>query len=203
MQWLELVQRLQRIGQAGLTYCRDPFDRQRYEELLDIAGEIAGRGLGLPSTELAKIFRAERGYATPKLDVRAVVPQDGKLLMVQELQDGRWSLPGGWADIGESPASMTRREVLEETGLEVRVKKLLAVYDKAQHEHPPELWYCYKLFFLCEITGGTLQRSVETLDVAFFGPEELPPLSLPRVTERQVRRMFEHCTEPDLPADFD
>ncbi len=203
MEWLELVHRLQRIGQAGLTYCHDPYDRQRYEELLEIAATVASTAIDFPSAELAKMFRAEQGYATPKLDVRAVVPREGKLLLVKEQQDGRWSLPGGWADIGESPSAITRREVREESGLEVAVTKLLAVYDKAKHEHPAELWYCYKLFFLCEITGGTLQQSLETTDLGFFGADDLPPLSLQRVTERQVRRMFEHCRQRDLPTDFD
>ena len=203
MQWLTVVQKLQRIAQAGLTYQKSPYDQQRYAEILEIAAEITAGALGQDISELTGFFRAERGYATPKLDVRAVVPHAGKLLFVKEAQDGLWSLPGGWADIGESPSEIAAREVREEAGFEVRVTKLLAVYDKAKHAHPPELWYCYKLFFLCELTGGAATPSIETTEVAFFGANEIPPLSVRRITESQVVRMFTHLAHPTLPTDFD
>jgi ADP-ribose pyrophosphatase YjhB (NUDIX family) len=205
------VQRLQTITQAGLTYSQNPFDRQRYEQLQELAAEIAEtfspaktstNGDALSESWLG-IIRAERGYATPKVDVRAVVEQHGKLLFMREATDGLWSLPGGWADIGESPTQIAEREVLEETGFLVKARKLLALYDKARHAHPPEPWYCYKLFIRCELQGGAPARSIETLDVAFFAENELPPLSTPRITETQVRRMFEHLAHPDLPTDLD
>jgi ADP-ribose pyrophosphatase YjhB (NUDIX family) len=200
---LALVGKLVRIAQAGLTYQENPYDQERYAELLEIAADIAAPKLHESVAQVSDWFRGERGYATPKVDVRAVVPQGGKLLFVKESEDGLWSLPGGWADIGSSPAEMAAREVKEETGYDVRVTKLLAVYDKAKHEHPPELWYCYKLFFLCELVGGSAALSLETLDADFFGLDELPALSRRRVTLAQVKRMFEHCAEPGLPADFD
>jgi ADP-ribose pyrophosphatase YjhB (NUDIX family) len=203
MQRLAWVQRLQSITQAGLTYARDPYDRQRYEQLQELAAEIAGSVTATGTDSWLHIIRAEKGYATPKVDVRAVVEQNGKLLFMRESQDGLWSLPGGWADIGESPSQIAEREVLEETGYQVHASKLLAVYDKARHDHPPEFWYCYKLFLRCELRGGAPTRSIETLDVAFYGVNELPPLSTPRVTEAQVRRMFEHIAQPELPTDFD
>jgi ADP-ribose pyrophosphatase YjhB (NUDIX family) len=152
---------------------------------------------------LLSLLAVERGYATPKVDVRAVVERDGKLLFVREAHDGLWSLPGGWADIGESAREDAAREVLEETGYVVRPTKLLAVYDKAKHEHPPALWYCYKLFIQCTLAGGAPARSHETLDLGFFGPEQLPGLSRERVTEAQVSRMFTHLQHPALPTDFD
>jgi len=216
------VQRLQTITQAGLTYARDPYDRQRYEQLQELAAEIAesfapaksstsqGGATGESNSQLGAageswldVIRAEKGYATPKVDVRGVVQRDGKLLFMRESHDGLWSLPGGWADIGESPSRIAEREVLEETGFEVKARKLLAVYDKARHAHPPEFWHCYKMFVHCELQGGAPTRSIETLEVAFFGMDELPPLSTPRVTEAQVRRMFEHLAHPELPTDFD
>ena len=203
MQRLAWVQRLQTITQAGLTYARDPYDRQRYEQLQELAAEIAASMTPATSDPWLEIIRAEKGYATPKVDVRAVVERGGKLLFMRETQDGLWSLPGGWADIGESPSQIAEREVLEETGFQVKAVKLLALFDKARHEHPHEFWYCYKLFVRCELHGGAPARSIETLDIAFFGPDELPPLSTPRVTESQVRRMFEHIAEPELPTDFD
>jgi ADP-ribose pyrophosphatase YjhB (NUDIX family) len=214
MRRLEWVQRLQTITQAGLTYTRDPYDRQRYEQLQELAAEIAESFApsatsepqsqpGATSESWLDVIRAEKGYATPKVDVRGVVERDGKLLFMREAHDGLWSLPGGWADIGESPSQIAEREVLEETGFVVKASKLLAVYDKARHAHPPEFWYCYKMFVRCELRGGAPARSIETLDTRFFGVNEIPQLSKPRVTEAQVRRMFEHLAHPDLPTDFD
>jgi ADP-ribose pyrophosphatase YjhB (NUDIX family) len=122
---------------------------------------------------------------------------------VRESHDGCWSLPGGWADIGQSPSEVAAREVLEETGYVVKPSKLLAVYDKAKHDHPKAFWYVYKLFILCELQGGAPKPSLETPEVGFFGPAALPPLSRERVTEAQVPRMFLHLAQPDLPTDFD
>lgn len=203
MNHLAWVQRLQTITQAGLTYAKDPYDRQRYEQLQELAAEIASSINNSATEPWLAIIRAEKGYATPKVDVRAVVARDDQLLFMRESHDGLWSLPGGWADIGESPSQIAEREVLEETGFEVKANKLLAVYDKARHDHPPEFWYCYKLFVRCELRGGAPTRGIETLDTAFFGPHEIPPLSTPRVTEAQVRRMFAHLAEPEWPTDFD
>lgn len=203
MQRLAWVQRLQTITQAGLTYARDPYDRQRYEQLQELAAEIAASIAPQADAPWLETIRAEKGYATPKLDVRAVVEQNGKLLFMRESHDQLWSLPGGWADIGESPSQIAEREVLEETGFVVQASKLLAVYDKARHAHPPEFWYCYKLFVRCELRGGAATRGIETLDTGFFGVNEIPPLSTPRVTEAQVKRMFEHLAAPELATDFD
>jgi len=203
MERLKWVHRLQTITQAGLTYTRDPYDRQRYELLQELTAEIAASMAAPSSASWLEIIRAEKGYATPKVDVRAVVEQNGKLLFMRESSDGLWSLPGGWADIGESPSRIAEREVLEETGFEVTASKLLALYDKARHDHPPEFWYCYKLFVRCELRGGAPTRGIETLDTDFFGVSELPPLSTARVTQAQVRRMFEHIARPELATDFD
>lgn len=203
MDWLEVVQSLQRIAQAGLTYSHGPYDRERYSELLTIAAGITASALGGPVKAAEDVLRADRGYATPKVDVRAVVPKDGKLLFVRESQDGRWSLPGGWADIGSTPASVTAREVLEETGYVVQPRKLLALYDKSKHGHPRELFWVYKVFFLCELVSGAPKTSLETTEIAFFGKDELPPLSENRIMQSQVLRMFEHVEHPELATDFD
>jgi ADP-ribose pyrophosphatase YjhB (NUDIX family) len=203
MRRLKWVQRLQTIAQAGLTYTRDPYDRERYEQLQVLMAEIAAADEEAAVPSLLTLLGAEQGYATPKVDVRAVVERKGKLLFIREAQDGLWSLPGGWADIGESPSEVATREVLEETGYIVSATKLLAVYDKAKHEHPATLWGCYKLFIQCTLDGGAPAHSHETLDLGFFGPDALPALSRPRVTETQVRRMFAHLEQPELPTDFD
>lgn len=203
MSRLELVLRLQTLAQAGLTYTKDPYDRERYEQLRVLTAELAAEGDEQATGSILALLQGERGYATPKVDVRAVVAREGKLLLVRESQDQRWSLPGGWADIGESPRQVAEREVLEETGYVVRATKLLALYDKAKHEHPPDFWYIYKLFISCTVEGGAARTSLETLDVRFFGPDEIPALSTPRVTEAQLRRMFAHLAEPELPTDLD
>jgi ADP-ribose pyrophosphatase YjhB (NUDIX family) len=204
MSRLRWAQRLQSISQAGLTYARDPYDRERYQALQELAAEIAAGDDELLSSTLLAALRGERGYPTPKVDVRAVVAKDGKLLMIREAQDGFWSLPGGWADVGESAREIAEREVREETGYAVRAVKLLAVYDKAKHEHPPSFWHCYKLFLLCQLQDeAPVPPGHEALEIGFFGPEELPPLSLERITRAQLLRMFEHAQHPEYATDFD
>ena len=201
--WLFWARELQATAQTGLAFTQNPYDRERYEAMQALAVKMMAECTGSDPAVTEKLFASQSGYATPKVDVRAVVAQNGKLLFMRESHDGRWSLPGGWADIGESPSQIAEREVLEETGYEVEASKLLAVYDKARHDHPPEFWYCYKLFVRCELRGGAPTRGIETLDTGFFGVNEIPPLSTPRVTEAQVRRMFVHLSQPDLPTDFD
>ncbi len=203
MDWLDVVQELSRIAQAGLAYSEGPFDRERYSQLLELAAKIGGAGLGREVEQIETILRAEAGYATPKVDVRAVVPKGDKLLFVREASDGLWALPGGWADVGSTPREMFAREVLEETGYVVEPTKLLAVLDKSKHDHPRDLWWVYKLFCRCELMGGDPRTSHETLEVAFFGEHELPPLSVPRNTREQVMRMFAHVRNPGLFADLD
>jgi ADP-ribose pyrophosphatase YjhB (NUDIX family) len=201
--WLQHVRQLQAIAQTGLTYARDPFDRERYAAL-----QVAAAGL---ITELAKVderhvahfFPDERGYATPKVDVRAVVFSGHSVLLVRERSDGLWTLPGGWADVGSSPADVAVKEVREESGFDVQVTKLLALYDRDRHDHPPMVHHVYKLFMQCEIKGGSAHPGVETSEVGFFMEDQLPPLSEARVTATQIARMFEHLRDPDCPTDFD
>ncbi len=202
--WLPWARHLQAIAQNGLLYAQNPFDRERYEAVRRVAAEMAAAGSGAPVPEVLAAFSAQEGYATPKVDVRGVAFRDGALLLVNEAVDGRWALPGGWADPGEAPAAAVEREVREESGYSVRAVKLLAVLDRrAQGHWPPHPFSVYKLFFGCEITGGSPARSSETDGAAFFRENELPPLSLSRVTPGQIRRLFEHLRHPEWPADFD
>lgn len=201
--WLQWADALQTIASAGLTYSRDPFDRERFEQVRGVAAEILSRHTDLSLPDASERLRAEAGYVTPKVDVRAAVFDGDRVLLVREISDGRWSLPGGWADVGESPAEVAAREVREEAGLEVRVVRLAGVLDKWKHPHPPQLASVYKLFFLCEVTGGALRASAETPDVDWFRRDALPPLSLDRVVPAQVERLFRHRQDPALPADFD
>ena len=144
----------------------------------------------------------QSGYATPKVDVRGAVIRDGKILLVQERADNCWAMPGGWADLGDSPAEMAVREIREESGLNVKAVKLIAIYD-ANRIQPFEFYHAYKIMFLCEILGGELATSYETLAVDFFDPQNLPPLSKNRTNEAMIREAFAHFAEPARPADFD
>jgi ADP-ribose pyrophosphatase YjhB (NUDIX family) len=202
--WLEWAQRLQAIAQTGLAYCRDPFDTERYEAIREIAAEIMASGAGLKDASVVmNLFSGEVGYATPKVDLRAAVFDDERLLLVREREDGCWTLPGGWADIGSAPSLNATREVREESGYESRVVKLAAVYDRSRHGHPAIPFYTYKLFFICQLTGGAAARSNETDAVEFFDQCEIPQLSLTRVTPMQIRHMFDHHRHPEWPTSFD
>jgi ADP-ribose pyrophosphatase YjhB (NUDIX family) len=201
--WLQWVRRLEAIAQTGLFYAADPYDRERYEQLRAIAAEMVAHHAGAPFEQVLKLLSADDGYATPKVDVRGVVFHDDKLLYVREREDGQWTLPGGWADVGQSPAESVVREVREESGYEVKALKLLAFYDRDKHPHPPILHHSFKVFFRCELLGGSPQTSYETTEVGFFGEHEIPDLSLPRVLPEQIRHMFQHYRNPAWPATFE
>jgi ADP-ribose pyrophosphatase YjhB (NUDIX family) len=205
-QWLRWARELQAIAQIGQAFAGDShFDRERYLRVQQIAAEMLAAGGGLALPEVVAFFAAERGYATPKVDVRGVVfDGTGRLLLVREASDGLWTLPGGWADVNESPATATVREVREESGYETRAAKLLAVYDRSLHDHAPAFpYHVYKLFLRCDLVGGAAAPSAETSAVDFFDEGALPPLSVSRVTAGQLARMFEHRRHPDWPTDFD
>lgn len=200
----ECARQLQAIAQSGLAFARDPFDVERYEAVRRIAGQMMAGATGAAEDRLLALFLDERGYATPKVDVRGVVIRDGRILLVREAADGRWTIPGGWADVWRTPAESVAAEVAEESGYEVRVTRLLAVYDRSRHGHVPEHPFrVYKLFFRCEVVGGAPAPGPETVDVGFFDPAELPPLSLGRVVTAQIHRMFDHARDAGLPTDFD
>ncbi|MCB9456447.1 MAG: NUDIX hydrolase [Anaerolineaceae bacterium] len=202
-QWLGWVQQLQALAQSGLAYNPHPYDAERYEQVRQIAAEIAAH---LSHTDLSlvlELFAGDTGHATPKVDVRGVIFRDDRILLVREHSDGKWTLPGGWADIGESAAEAVMREVGEESGYPVKATKLLAVYDRARHAHPPHPWYIYKFFFRCEITGSPQAHDSEVDAVDFFKLENLPELSTGRTTVAQITRFFDHARHPEWPTDFD
>lgn len=201
--WLTWVKKLRALTQNGLAYEKDPFDIERYEEMREIVAEMAAAYTDGEPEEILGLFRAETGYATPKLDARGVVFKDDGILLVKELPDGLWALPGGWIDVGESPSEAVEREVREESGYEVRATKLLAVYDRNKHPHPSSSLHIYKLFFLCELVGGAPAKSIETDGAEFFPLDSIPELSIVKVTHEQIRRLFEHKDHPEWAADFD
>ncbi len=198
--WLDMAKRLQALAQAGLTFSENKYDIDRYEQIRQLSTEIMRDFTGMDMHTLVDVFASEKGYQTPKVDVRGVVFRDNQILMVRETIDGGWTIPGGWADVGLTPFEVARKEVFEEAGLIVSPVRLLAVLDKKCHNHPPDLYHIYKIFVLCEEKGGTLQGGMETSEVGFFGPDNLPPLSMPRITEDQIRLMFEYKNDPRKPA---
>jgi ADP-ribose pyrophosphatase YjhB (NUDIX family) len=201
--WLAWVQQLQAIAQNGLTFVNNPFDQERYEAIRTIAAEIAAAHTEAEVQFVRQLFANEVGYATPKVDVRGVVVCHEAILLVRERGDGLWTLPGGWADVWESPSEAVVREVFEESGYHTRAARLLALYDKNKHAHPPSPYHVYKLFFHCEIMGGDATQSVETDGVEFFEIHALPALSLARVTPAQIIRLFELSRDPQRPTEFD
>ena len=201
--WLDWARRLQAVAQTGLTYALNQYDVDRYEAVREIAAEMMAQGSDGDIAPIRALFAGEAGYATPKTDLRGVVFREEKILLVQEREDGRWSLPGGWADVQESPADGTVREVREESGYETRAVKLLAAYDRNRHGHPPIPFHAYRLFFLCELIGGVAAGSYETDAVDWFPEDGLPPLSTSRVTAALIHRFFEHRRNPQWPTDFD
>ena len=201
--WLSWAQRLQAIAQTGLTYAVNQYDVERYEAVREIAAGMMAEGSHGELATIRGLFASQAGYATPKVDVRGVVFRENRILLVKEREDGGWTLPGGWADVGESPADATVREVREESGFETRAVKLLAVYDRNRHGHTPIPFHAYKLFFRCEIIGGAPANSVETEGVDWFAEDSMPVLSISRVTPVQIHRFFEHLRNPGWPTEFD
>ncbi|MEM8676947.1 MAG: NUDIX hydrolase [Cyanobacteria bacterium P01_G01_bin.67] len=204
--WIKWSRKLQAISQTGLHFSKDQYDRERYEEIGILAAEILAEHTNLSVAKLLQLNNVEFGYATPKVDVRGVVFQDEKILLVREIADaGRWTLPGGFADVNETPSQAVVREVREESGFETQAIKLLAIYDREHQQHTPPLPYSiYKLFFHCRIIGGQPQVNNEVSDISFFSETEIPvDLSEARVKKSQLIRCFEHFQIPDLPTDFD
>ncbi|MCD7033959.1 NUDIX hydrolase [Metabacillus sp. GX 13764] len=203
LKWLEWAKEIQALSQAGLAYSKDVFDLERFERLREISIEIMEEYTEIDYQKIKTLFASETGYQTPKIDVRCAVFQDRKILLVKETADGKWSLPGGFGDIGLSPAEVAVKELREETGYEGEVLRLIGVMDKKNHPHPPSPSHIYKLFFLCRITGGKAEASIETEDVQFFPKNDLPPLSIGRITEGQIHLMFDYLDNPDKPALFE
>ncbi|WP_342568147.1 NUDIX hydrolase [Psychrobacillus sp. FSL K6-4046] len=201
--WLEWAKRIQALSQSGLAFSKDIYDIERYEELRAISVEILAEHTGLEFQKVSDLFATDKGYQTPKVDVRGVVFKDNQILMVRESLDNKWSLPGGFCDIGLSAAENIVKEIKEESGYEVRPVKLLALMDKDKHPHPPEAYHYYKIFIRCEITGGAPASGVETNHVQFFSPTNLPTLSTNRNTESQIKTMFEFLINPDKETIFD
>lgn len=201
--WLIWAREIQSLGQTGLAFAKEYYDIHRYRRLLELAAEITEAHTSLSRGEVLRSLMRQPGYATPKVDVRGAVVRDGKILLVQEKVDQRWTMPGGWADVGDRPSDMVAREVFEESGFSVVPRKIIGVYDANRAGTPLEFYHAYKIVFLCELTGGSARPSNETLAVDFFRFDQLPPLSSPRTDERHLVELQAHLADEQRAAAFD
>lgn len=201
--WLQWAREIQALAQTGCHYAENEYQRERFQRLTEIAAEIISLHTNLEYTPLVDAFRAQVGYATPRVDVRAAVFKDDRILLVQERQDGGWTLPGGWADVGEAPSQAAERETWEEAGFRVKARKVVGVYD-ANRVGPLEVFHAVKLVYLCDLVDGEPRPSRETNQVAFFARSELPPiLSGERTKSRHLEDAFAAWADPSRPTVFD
>ena len=191
--YFEKVKRIQTLAEIGLEFSENSFDSERYKEIHEISLQMLEQMTDIPVKKIIPVIAEKDGYKTPKVDVRAVVFNDkGKILLVQEKADNRWSMPGGWSDISYSPGEVAEKECMEEAGLEVKAKKLLAVIDKQKQNMPPAFEYTYKILLLCEKLGSNISTGSETKDAGWFFEDELPELSTPRNNRKMIQMMFEY-----------
>ena len=200
--WLTWAREIYSLSQSGLTYSESEYDRERYKRLQEITAEIIASQAEVSKEGVLESFSMQAGYITPKIDVRGAVVHNNKILLIQERADGKWAMPGGWADLGNAPASVAEREVWEESGFRVEAEKVVAVID-ANRIEPMEFYHAYKIIFLCKLLSGEPRTSHETLAVDFFGLNDLPPLSYYRTNENMLREVFAHVQDPKRPTTFD
>ena len=195
--WLEWAREIQQLCQTGLAFAVTDYEKQRYKKLTEIAAEMAEYHTEFKSEEVTKVLMAQPGYATPKIDVRAaVINEEGRILLVKEVMDKKWAMPGGWADVGDLPSEVSIRESKEESGYDVKPTKVIGVFDANRGGRPMEFFHAFKIIFLCDLLGGEASTSDETEDVAFFSFDDLPPLS-------QNRTNIKHLNEVKLHLDDD
>ena len=194
--WLEWAKELQFLAQAGLTYSKDCYDIERFERIREIAAEMVAYKTEIPLNKVKDLFCNETGFQTPKIDTRAAIFKENKILLVKETS-GTWSLPGGWCDVMESVKSNTEKEVWEEAGLKAEAVKLIAIQDRNKHNVPPYAYGIMKVFFLCTVSGGEFQENIETTASEYFALDELPELSLEKNTKEQIQMCFEAYADPN------
>ena len=201
--WLEWAREIQQLSQTGLAFAITDYEKKRYKRLTEITAEIIEHHTQLEKQSVGKVLMAHPGYATPKIDVRAAVVSDSKILLVQERSDKRWAMPGGWADVGDIPSEVAIRETKEESGYDVKPVKVIGVFDANRLGGQLELFHAFKIVFLCELIGGKATTSDETQDVNFFGFDSLPALSLNRTNKKHINEIILHLSEPERASYFD
>ena len=196
------AEELQSLAQAGLFYGKDVFDRERYQRIRDIAAEMLAERTALPLEKVKDLFCGDVGYQTPKIDTRAAIVEEGRILLVQE-NTGLWALPGGWMDVNTTISQNTAKEAFEEAGLQVLPRRLIALQEHNLHNGPTLAIGIVKVFVLCERLSGNFQANIETIRSGFFSPEELPPLATSKTTEAQVRMCLAASKDEDWQPLFD
>ena len=203
LRWLDWAREIQALAQTGSHYAENEYQKERYLRLIEIAAEIMSAYSSVDQERILKLYLSQQGYATPRVDVRGAVFRDDKLLMVRERQDGGWTLPGGWADVGDVPSEAAEREVWEEAGFRVKARKVVGVYD-ANRSGPLEIFHAFKIVFLCDLIEGEARPSSETSEVGFFALDDIPaPLSGERTKSHQIQDAFSALAAPDRPTMFD
>jgi ADP-ribose pyrophosphatase YjhB (NUDIX family) len=201
--WLQWAREIQALSQTSITYAENEYQRERYTRLSEIASEIIAEHTNHEASDVIDVLQIQRGYATPKIDVRAAIFKEDKLLLVKERADDGWCMPGGWADVGDTPSNAVERETQEETGFEVKARKLIGVYD-ANRLGELVFFHAFKLVFLCEIRGGESRPSNETSEVVFYSGDEIPSrLSGERTKQYHIQDAFDVFKDPSLPTKFD
>ena len=200
--WLELIIEIQSLAQNGLAYTNNVYDKERFERLRDISAEMLSMKTDLSLEKVKDLFCNEKGYQTPKLDTRAVIFKDDKILLVKE-NNGTWSLPGGWVDVLESVASNTVKETKEETGLDVIPKRIIAIQDRNKHNKPTYAYGICKIFVLCEVIGGKFEKNIETTETDYFSLDELPLLAEAKTNAEQIEMCFKAVNDENWQVQFD
>ncbi|HGS9554442.1 TPA: NUDIX hydrolase N-terminal domain-containing protein [Clostridioides difficile] len=200
--WLEWAIELQSIAQAGITYGKDIYDIERYERIREISAEMIAYKTDISTEKVRNLFCNESGYQTPKLDTRAVIFENGKILLVKE-NTGKWSLPGGWVEVNLSVKENTIKEVKEEAGLDITADRIIAIQDRAKHNLPIYAYRVCKIFVLCTVIGGTFKENIETTEFSYFSENELPELATEKNTEEQIKMCFEACRTDTWTVIFD
>lgn len=200
--WLKWAMEIQAIAQTGLAYTEGIYDRERYERLREISAEMLSKKTDIPLEKVKDIFCNEKGYQTPKIDTRGVIFKKNKILLVHE-NDGTWSLPGGWCDVLESVSSNTIKEVKEETGLDVKPNRIIAVQDRNKHNKPIFAYGICKIFVLCDLLGGEFVPNIETTEIGYFSLDNLPNVSEDKSNKEQIRMCFEAYKNENWKVKFD
>lgn len=200
--WLELIIEIQSLAQNGLAYTNNVYDKERFERLRNISAEMLSMKSDLSLEKVKDLFCNEKGYQTPKLDTRAVIFKDDKILLVKE-NNGTWSLPGGWVDVLESVASNTVKEAKEETGLDVVPKRIIAIQDRNKHNKPIYAYGICKVFVLCEVIGGKFEKNIETIETNYFSLDELPLLAEAKTNKEQIEMCFKAVNDESWQVQFD
>jgi len=204
MDYLNTFKKIKALAETGLVYAQNGYEVERNQELIDLSKELMASIANQPVESFNTYYLPPKEYPTPKVDVRGLlINEQGEILLAKEMTDGKWAIPGGWADIGHTPSEVIVKEIEEETGIHSQVLRVLAIYDKRCHNHPPQPWYVYKIVFFCQVIGGELRGNFDIEEARWFPLDELPPLSEDRIIQSQIEELVHLANNPEIPVVFD